>query len=339
MASKALGVTKEVGLPAVPDASTVVETVAAITEGNRVVFPQTSPSGTTPTDSLINEIELITGLAVGNDSSSIWMVDASDPVALLLSAGTGQAIDARTLAINGTDLLAYPEVGLALQGPDKTLRFIGRELEVDDWELSVLINGRQLPGGGFVILPEEQKRRYVAFYGHPDTPGLGVLGEQDGAATIERMKPFLAAYESDGAQTVPTFEIIATVASAGAGDDGEAAVADLDAVDVDDGRLGFDFATDEFVGPGDGDAFGDAAEVHEQLGREGALVSGDADGDAHGAGDFVGFEADLLDVIADGLKLLARGIRVHEDQHGLVPRLAIGCGALDRLSCRTSGLM
>ena len=219
LARETIGTAEKVSLPSVADASTIVETVQAITDGDRVVLPQSSPSGTTAPAVEINQSELVTGLAVANDSPSIWMVDASDPVAVLLAAGTGHAVNARTVAIDGTDLLGYPEVGVALQGPEKTIRFIGGAPDADEWEVSVLLNGQQLPGGGFVILPEEQ-RRYVAFYGHPDTTALGVLGEQDGEATIERMQPFLEAYEGDGAQTVPTFEIIATVASAAPGDDG-----------------------------------------------------------------------------------------------------------------------
>ena len=219
LARETLGASKEVRLPAVPDASTIIETVGAITDDSRVVFPQTSPTGTTTTAPIIDETELVLGLAVANTSRAIWMVDAADPVSVLLSAGTGHAVGARAVAIDGNDILGYPEVGTALQGGNKTLRFIGGAPAGDEWEVNVLVNGQQLPGGGFVILPE-QHRRYVAFYGHPDTTALGVLGEQDGETTIERMQPFLTAYEADGAQVVPTFEIIATVASAGAGDDG-----------------------------------------------------------------------------------------------------------------------
>jgi len=219
LASDTLGVTEEVRLPAVPNATTIIETVGAISDANRVVFPQTSPTEATTTTPVIDEADLVSGLAVSNDSPSIWMVDASNPVAVLLSAGTGHAVGARTVAIDGSDLFGYPEVGAALQGTDKTIRFIGGSPQGSDWELSVLTSGQQVPGGGFVILPE-QKRRYVAFYGHPDSEGLGALGEQDGEATIERMQPLLTAYEGDGAQTVPTFEIIATVASVDPGDDG-----------------------------------------------------------------------------------------------------------------------
>ena len=219
MAREALGATEEVRLPAVPDASTIIATVAAISAGNRVVFPQTSPSGTSVTEPVVDQDELVRGLAVANDSPAVWMVDASDPVSILLSAGSGHSVDASTVAIDGNDILGYPEVGVSLQGPNKTVRFVGGVPEGDEWELSVLANGKQVPGGGFTILPGKE-RRYVAFYGHPDTTALGVLGEQDGEATIERMQPFLDAYEADARQTVPAFEIIATVASAGAGDDG-----------------------------------------------------------------------------------------------------------------------
>jgi hypothetical protein len=61
----------------------------------------------------------------------------------------------------------------------------------------------------------------VAFYGHPETTGLGVLGEQGPAETLQRMGEFLEAYAADGAQIIPTFEMIAAVAAAGPTDDGD----------------------------------------------------------------------------------------------------------------------
>ena len=104
LASDTLGVTEEVRLPAVPNATTIIETVGAISDANRVVFPQTSPTEATTTTPVIDEADLVSGLAVSNDSPSIWMVDASNPVAVLLSAGTGHAVGARTVAIDGSDL-------------------------------------------------------------------------------------------------------------------------------------------------------------------------------------------------------------------------------------------
>jgi len=95
--------------------------------------------------------------------------------------------------------------------------------------------GVQLPGGGQLVFPQDAGRpgvRYVALYGTPGTPALGVLGEQDVPATVARAQAQAAAYQPLTADTVvPAVELIATIASAGAGPDGnysdERAVADL----------------------------------------------------------------------------------------------------------------
>src|SRR5262249_7256782 len=71
---------------------------------------------------------------------------------------------------------------------------------------------------GQVIFPG---RRMVALYGHPGAPVLGVLGEQDLTASIARAKKVAAAYSAlVNEPVVPAFEIIATVAAASAGPDG-----------------------------------------------------------------------------------------------------------------------
>jgi hypothetical protein len=84
--------------------------------------------------------------------------------------------------------------------------------------ISVAETGRQLPGGGQVLFPG---RRLVAMYGHPGTPGLGVLGQQDLAASIVRARHLAAEYRPlSRVPAVPAFEIIATVAEASPGPDG-----------------------------------------------------------------------------------------------------------------------
>ncbi len=60
---------------------------------------------------------------------------------------------------------------------------------------------------------------YVALYGSIGTGRLGVLGEQDAADSVERAAIVAADYEGFGPTVVPTFEIIASVASFEAGDD------------------------------------------------------------------------------------------------------------------------
>lgn len=62
---------------------------------------------------------------------------------------------------------------------------------------------------------------YVALYGHPGSRTLGALGEQGVAAAIDRVRAVAAPYVRFGRRVVPTFEIIATVASAFAGSDGD----------------------------------------------------------------------------------------------------------------------
>lgn len=90
--------------------------------------------------------------------------------------------------------------------------------------------GVQLPGGGQQVLPG---RRLVALYGSPGYPQLGVLGEQDPAAAAARAQQLAAQYQALVAEpVVPTFEIIATIADAEAGPDGnysrELSVAELE---------------------------------------------------------------------------------------------------------------
>lgn len=56
--------------------------------------------------------------------------------------------------------------------------------------------------------------RLVALYGSPGAPVLGVLGRQDLVASIKRVKQLAADYQPYSKQHIlPTFEIIATVAS------------------------------------------------------------------------------------------------------------------------------
>lgn len=75
----------------------------------------------------------------------------------------------------------------------------------------------------------------MALYGQPGVAGLGALGEQDTAASIQRIRSLAAHYASlSTAAVLPAFEIIATVADSAAGPDGdysaETSVAELQPV-------------------------------------------------------------------------------------------------------------
>lgn len=76
----------------------------------------------------------------------------------------------------------------------------------------------ELPGGGVTCFPH---RRMVALYGHPGAPVLGLLGEQGIEGSVRRVNEYVERYSPLVEETViPSWEIIATVATAGAGDDG-----------------------------------------------------------------------------------------------------------------------
>ena len=77
----------------------------------------------------------------------------------------------------------------------------------------------QLPGGGRVLFPGHL---LVALYGHPGTPSLGALGQQDLPASITRAQDEAKAYRKlTRAKVIPAFEIIATVAAGSPGPDGD----------------------------------------------------------------------------------------------------------------------
>lgn len=87
-----------------------------------------------------------------------------------------------------------------------------------EWQLASATSGLELPGGGQLVF---DNKHYIALYGSPVTETLGVLGEQDVPATIERAAATAAEYDTliDG-ESIPTLEIIATVASGAPGSDG-----------------------------------------------------------------------------------------------------------------------
>ena len=87
-----------------------------------------------------------------------------------------------------------------------------------DWKVRAALTGAQLPGGGQSLFPG---RMLVALYGTPGAPVLGVLGEQGLPEAIVRAQQTAAAYAPLTTRTVvPMHEIIATVAAADAGSDG-----------------------------------------------------------------------------------------------------------------------
>ena len=157
---------------------------------------------------------------------------ASDAIA---ADATANAIVAGATVVNvhGTDPRRDPAAVDALsENPPRNVLAVGTQFGTPATvtsRVAVASTGTQLPGGGQIFFPG---RRLVALYGHPGSAALGVLGAQDLPASIARAKQLAAVYAPlSSVPVVPTFEIIATVADAAAGPDGnysgESSVASL----------------------------------------------------------------------------------------------------------------
>ena len=149
------------------------------------------------------------------------LVDPGRPAAGLAVAAAVSALGETALYWHPEATVGWAEAGAVLQEQAKgtsEVWVVGASADSDRWWLEVNLLGPELPGGGSTMFPD---RRLVAFYGVTHTGVLGVLGEQGPSEGLERMAPYLEEYAADGLPTIPTFEIIATVATARAGRDGD----------------------------------------------------------------------------------------------------------------------
>ena len=159
--------------------------------------------------------------AAGRSSfERLWLVDDTVPVEPL--AAVAQQIEVGVMAVSGDLRALAPPARAAIAGASEVqmLSDLGDDAR---WQLDVVRRGAELPGGGLVMFDSAAGpgRRLVAAYGHPSTSALGVLGEQDPHDGLERLRSIAEGYGADGSTVVPAFEVIATVASASAGKDGD----------------------------------------------------------------------------------------------------------------------
>ncbi|RMI07113.1 hypothetical protein [Cellulomonas triticagri] len=149
--------------------------------------------------------------------------DALDPAGTAVVAATARAAGVPVVDVPGGDPRATSATVERLDGV-ATVVAVGSTFG-DPARLGPRVataaTGVQLPGGGQLVFtdhsgaPGVDRKRYVALYGTPGTPALGVLGEQDVPATIARAQQTAAQYDALTDDTVvPALEIIATVASA-----------------------------------------------------------------------------------------------------------------------------
>lgn len=139
------------------------------------------------------------------------------------AVATARAAGARVVTLAGTDPRAQRDAIAALAGePTDHIVALGSgfgDPETVRVRVETAASGEELPGGGQVLLPG---RRLVALYGHPGSKTLGALGEQGPAESVRRIQQLAVHYEPHSdVPVLPTFEIIATVASGGAGKDGD----------------------------------------------------------------------------------------------------------------------
>lgn len=135
---------------------------------------------------------------------------------------TARAAGAKVMLMNIDDPRANADSVAAVEkAKDDTVLALGDDFgstAVFARNLKTAQSAPQLPGGGQLALPG---KLYVAIYGNVLTPALGLLGEQGPEASIKRAKEYAAEYEKvSTVPVVPTFEIIATVATGSAGADG-----------------------------------------------------------------------------------------------------------------------
>lgn len=188
------------------------------------------------------------GLVVADDAGTLLSSSSSDgassaagqapasPTALVLTTGdaasgpavaTARAAGASAVRLPGADPRAdaalVQQLGAAPQVPVVALGDAFGPADRLEQRLAVVRTGVQLPGpAGLSGQLPLAGRRLVALYGHPGTPSLGVLGEQDATATIARAGQVAQQYAGlDALPPAPALEVIATVASSSPGPDGD----------------------------------------------------------------------------------------------------------------------
>jgi hypothetical protein len=205
---------------------------------------------------------------VAGDAELAWVIDPADSDAaptIVAAALRGDTV----VPVSDGDLHARRAIS-RVRDADLTadqLVPVGDLASEDlDRDLHLLADGELLPGG---TLRHFDGTRMVALYGLPGTPVLGALGEQDLDASVERAREVSEGYGADGRDVIPTFEVIVTVASREAGDDGQySRVAPPEQFrELVDRAREEDFQVVLDLQPGRND-FLDQAQIYEELLRE-----------------------------------------------------------------------
>ena len=176
-----------------------LDALLSLAEGEAFVAPELTDI------ELEHDIDLLDGVVVLTDGSSIAAV------------GTAHAAGA-DIVLSPADPRGSSEAIQAVGSADIVVGLFEEELEDFEWQLAVASTGVELPGGTQHVFGG---KRYIALYGSPITPALGLLGEQDVPSTVARAEEMTEPYRALTEDTVvPAQEIIVTVAAGDPGDDG-----------------------------------------------------------------------------------------------------------------------
>ncbi len=221
------------GVPLVLTDATLQATLTAL--GTRTAI---SYAGSLPSLQGIEVIEggsatpTVPGLPLGGvGAGAAIMLHSTGSAAPTPSATAPDPVFAHNVALSqpvnvqleGTDpraeRTAYDEIRRAKTAP---LIAVGPKLGPLDrltQRIRTVRHASEVPGGGFLPLTG---RMMIALYGHPESAALGMLGEQPAGEAVARTKRLTAEYAALSSRPVlPAFELIATVASASAGKDGD----------------------------------------------------------------------------------------------------------------------
>jgi hypothetical protein len=183
------------------------------------LLPTGIPTGTETASLTVSEAAAQSPEAPSPSTEAVWLTDSTRPdLAASVTAIAASRAEEVVLA-DPANVLGNRDLMAAVREMSPTTLFVAGGFDPihADWQRAALLDAPELPGGGLTMFPG---RRLVALYGNPTTSALGVLGEQGPAEAVTRAQEISAGYEADGTPILLAFEIIATVASAGATADG-----------------------------------------------------------------------------------------------------------------------
>lgn len=161
-------------------------------------------------------------LAEGADGTDVWITDGNNyPDSLAAAPAVADAAGVLLLMDGRNPWVTEPSTERLRGLAPGLVTIVGGPATISasaESQIRNVVLGPTLPRGGHAVYP---RHRLVAFYGHHSSAALGVLGEQPPDQAYARLWQQAAPYEAGGRPILPVFELIASVATAGPGPDGD----------------------------------------------------------------------------------------------------------------------